>query len=151
VRVRVCVCVCLCVCMYVFVCMCVCVRMCMCVSVCVCVCVYVCVFERAGNMQSPVVSFFYLEIGMTPIDIGNAGFVSMLVRLPPLCCLSPLTLFRAISLSCALSCARSVSRALCLARTFSISLPPSVSSIRVFSSLFLHLCHVNTYKEYRVY
>lgn len=30
-----------------------------------------------GNVQSPVVSFFYLEIGMSPVEIGNAGFISM--------------------------------------------------------------------------
>jgi len=30
-----------------------------------------------GNMQTPVVSFFYQDIGMTPVEIGTAGFIIM--------------------------------------------------------------------------
>jgi hypothetical protein len=30
-----------------------------------------------GNMQSPVIPFFYLEIGMDAVEIGNTGFIIM--------------------------------------------------------------------------
>jgi hypothetical protein len=28
-----------------------------------------------GNMQTPVISFFYQDIGMTPVEIGTTGIL----------------------------------------------------------------------------
>ena len=30
-----------------------------------------------GNMQSPAIPYFYLEIGMSAVEIGNTGFIIM--------------------------------------------------------------------------